>query len=78
NGLGWAMDKDFISAQGTPAGTFGHTGFTGTNIVVIPKHNLSIILLTNREHAGLQPSGYYYDLGPLRQQTVDAVLNQVD
>lgn len=73
NALGWAMDKDFISAEGSPPGTFGHTGFTGTNIVVVPRDTLSIILLTNRQNVGLQEGGYYFNLGPLRQKVFDAV-----
>jgi len=77
NGLGWAMDKDFISAEGSPPGTFGHTGFTGTNIVVVPRDTLSIILLTNRQNVGLQKNGYYFDLGPLRQQIFDVVQHKL-
>jgi CubicO group peptidase (beta-lactamase class C family) len=77
NALGWAMDLDFISAKGAPAGTFGHTGFTGTSIVVMPEYDLSIILLTNRENSGRRENGYYYDLGPLRQAIVDRVLLNV-
>lgn len=67
NGLGWAMDKDFISAEESPDGSFGHTGFTGTNIVVVPRDSLSVILLTNRQNVGTQEDGYYFDLEPLRQ-----------
>lgn len=78
NGLGWAMDKGFIAAEGTPEGTYGHTGFTGTNVVVIPKHKLSIIFLTNRQNAGLQENGMYFNLGPLRQEIVTAVLHSTD
>lgn len=74
NGLGWAMDSQVISTIGAPEGTFGHTGFTGTNIVVIPGTKLSIILLTNRQHVGVQPLGYYYDLDPLRQEIFYTVL----
>lgn len=73
NGLGWAMDKNFIKAEGSPDGTFGHTGFTGTNIVVVPQDSLSIILLTNRQHVGPGENGYYFDLGPLRQAIFDIV-----
>lgn len=76
NGLGWAMDPNVISAEGTPSGTFGHTGFTGTNVVVIPEKKLSVILLTNRQHVGPQPSGYYYDLSELRQNIIREVLQQ--
>ena len=73
NSLGWAMNKGFISAEGSPEGTFGHTGFTGTNIVVVPRDSRSIILLTNRQNVGPQENGYYYDLGPLRQTIFDVV-----
>ena len=77
NGLGWAMDPDVISAEGAPAGTFGHTGFTGTNVVAIPEEDLSVILLTNRQQAGAQPSGYYYDLSNLRQKIINIVLDEI-
>ncbi|NGP89515.1 serine hydrolase domain-containing protein [Fodinibius halophilus] len=73
NGLGWAMDKNFIDAEGSPVGTFGHIGFTGTHIVVAPSDSLSIILLTNRQHVGRQENGYYFNLGPLRQAIFDTV-----
>lgn len=78
NALGWAMDKKTISALGSPEGTLGHTGFTGTNIVVIPQDSLSIILLTNRQNVGRQENGYYFDLGPLRQDIFDEVTQEVN
>jgi len=74
NGLGWAMENDIISAEGIPDVTFGHTGFTGTNIVAVPADSLSIIFLTNRQHVGRQENGYYFDLGPLRQQIFNVVV----
>ncbi|MCW9707593.1 serine hydrolase domain-containing protein [Fodinibius salsisoli] len=77
NGLGWAMDKDFIAAEGAPEGTFGHTGFTGTSIVVVSKYELSIIFLTNRQNSGPQENGYYFNLDALRQQIVDIALDEV-
>lgn len=75
NGLGWAMDKDFIAAEGSPEGTFGHTGFTGTHIVVVPGDKVSIIFLTNRQNTGLQDNGYYFNLDSLRQQIVTTTLD---
>lgn len=78
NGLGWAMDKNFIAAEGTPESTFGHTGFTGTNVVVIPQQELSIIFLTNRQNAGLQEDGSYFNLRTLRQEIVNSVVNSTD
>ena len=37
NGLGWMMDPDNSFMKNGPEGTFGHTGFTGTSISVIPE-----------------------------------------
>jgi hypothetical protein len=44
----------------------------------MPTHNVSVILLTNRQHVGVQESGYYYNLGPLRQKILDAVINNAE
>ena len=77
HGLGWAMNPSVFSAEGAPAGTFGHTGFTGTSVVVLPHQELSIILLTNRQHDGLQDDGTYFNLGPLRQAIADKIREEV-
>jgi serine-type D-Ala-D-Ala carboxypeptidase len=73
NGLGWAMDNTSSYMKNGPAGTFGHTGFTGTSIVVIPQSKTSIILLINRENMGLI-DGDYYNVAPIRQQVFEAVM----
>lgn len=78
NGLGWAKGKRFIAAEGTPAGTFGHTGFTGTNVVVIPEYDASIIFLTNRQNVGVQEDGSYFNLNPMRQEIVNLVLEEIE
>lgn len=75
NGLGWAMDKAVISAEGSPKGTFGHTGFTGTNVLVIPGYELSLIFLTNRQNTGPRDNGYYFNLDPLRQKLAEAAMS---
>jgi CubicO group peptidase (beta-lactamase class C family) len=47
--LGWELARENNSSAGAfPAGAFGHTGFTGTSIWVDPKHDLYVVLLTNR------------------------------
>ncbi len=53
-GLGWLRDDpSFMGALAKPgAGVVGHTGFTGTSIVLDPERRLSVILLTNRVHPG--------------------------
>lgn len=74
NGLGWMMDTADSFMKDGPAGTFGHTGFTGTSIVVVPSLKLSLILLINRQNMGLLPSGYYYNPNPLRKEIFEAVM----
>ncbi len=68
NGLGWVMDPSNPFMKNAPEGSFGHTGFTGTSIAVIPKYDLSVILLINRQHVGLLPSGVYYNVNSLRER----------
>ena len=75
NGLGWMMDTDDAVIKDGPAGTFGHTGFTGTSIAVVPSLNLSIILLINRQNMGLLSSGYYYNPNSIRKEIFKAVLD---
>ena len=74
NGLGWMMDPDNSFMKNGPEGTFGHTGFTGTSISVIPKYNISVILLINRQNTGLLSNGEYYNVAPIRARVFRAVL----
>ncbi len=74
NGLGWMMDPDNSFMKNGPEGTFGHTGFTGTSISVIPEYRISIILLINRQNTGLLSNGEYYNVGPVRHQVFGKVL----
>ncbi|MEO8415235.1 MAG: serine hydrolase [Ginsengibacter sp.] len=75
NGLGWMMDPENLFMKTGPAGTFGHTGFTGTSIAVVPSLDISVILLINRQNMGLLPIGKYYNPNPIRRQIFDAVLD---
>ena len=74
NGLGWMMDNVNSFMKNAPSGSYAHTGFTGTSIVVIPKTSTSIILLINRQNIGLLQNGEYYNVGPIRQQVFEAVM----
>jgi CubicO group peptidase (beta-lactamase class C family) len=49
-GLGFELDKhSYMGGLASPV-TFGHTGFTGTSIVIDPLAHTFLILLTNRVH----------------------------
>jgi len=49
---GWDIFSPYASNSGDLFGpnTYGHTGYTGTSIVIDPDNNTSVILLTNRPH----------------------------
>jgi CubicO group peptidase (beta-lactamase class C family) len=58
-GLGWQLSKargDELFA-GLAAESFGHTGFTGTSLVIDPTRALVVALLTNRVYAGRTHEG---------------------
>ena len=73
NGLGWMMDPANSFMKNAPEGSFGHTGFTGTSITVIPRDKISIILLINRQNIGLLNNGEYYNVNSVRLQVFNAV-----
>jgi serine-type D-Ala-D-Ala carboxypeptidase len=73
NGLGWMMDPALSFMKNAPAGSFGHTGFTGTSISVVPSKKVSVILLINRLNMGLLPTGDFYGVTTLRLQVFGAV-----
>lgn len=75
NGLGWMMDPSNAFMKNAPAGSFGHTGFTGTSIAVVPEYHVSVIILINRQNVGLQPDGVYYNPNPIRQAIFKAVMD---
>lgn len=70
NGLGWMMDAGSLNIEDEEyaEGIFGHTGFTGTNILISPEDDLILILLTNRQHMGVNENGTYPGLRELREK----------
>lgn len=71
NYLGWQAPTYL------PAGSFSHTGFTGTYVAGVPSDKLSIVLLTNRQNMGTDTRGYFPDVGPLQQAVARAIVNSV-
>lgn len=49
---GWDIFSAYASNNGDLFGpnTYGHTGYTGTSIIIDPDNDTSVILLTNRAH----------------------------
>ncbi len=57
SGLGWMLDRaNFMGAA--PAGSFGHTGFTGPALVGVPARGLALVILSNRTYPQRTPPPY--------------------
>lgn len=69
--LGWQQPA-FL-----PEGSFGHTGFTGTFVAAVPTLDLRVVLLTNRQHAGVGPDTRYPDLAALQEAVATAAMRGV-
>jgi len=70
--LGWDTPSRQGSLYGEYASTeaFGHTGYTGTSILVDPKYDAIVILLTNRVY----PTRENYKIGDFRPKFHNAVM----
>lgn len=50
HGLGVELDQTWFMGKLARPLTFGHTGFTGTSLLVDPARRVTLVLLTNRAH----------------------------
>jgi CubicO group peptidase (beta-lactamase class C family) len=66
--LGWQVPSY------APAGSFDHTGFTGTYVLGVPARGLAVVLLTNRQNVGVDARTRYPDVDPLRRAVAEALL----
>lgn len=74
-GLGWVV-KGRTEYAGTRASakSYGHTGFTGTSMLIDPARDLVIVLLTNRVH----PTAVDTAISDFRPAFYDAVIEALD
>jgi serine-type D-Ala-D-Ala carboxypeptidase len=51
-GFGWDISSSYASNKGDLFGSkaYGHTGYTGTSVVIDPETGIAVVLLTNRVH----------------------------
>ena len=75
NGLGWMMDANNSFMKNAPSGTFGHTGFTGTSIVLVPEKEIVFILLINRQQKGLLQNKEYYNTNTIRRRLFESLMS---
>jgi CubicO group peptidase (beta-lactamase class C family) len=73
HGLGFELDQRwYMDALSSPV-TFGHTGFTGTSLVVDPIADAFVVLLTNRVH----PTRSWGSNNPSRRAVARALARSV-
>ncbi|MGI8908421.1 MAG: serine hydrolase domain-containing protein [Candidatus Sumerlaeaceae bacterium] len=72
-GYGWDIKTSYSGPRGDIFTTgFGHTGWTGTSIWIVPEEQIAIIILTNRVH----PDGTG-DATPLRSKIANVVAGSI-
>ncbi|WP_446215102.1 serine hydrolase domain-containing protein [Micromonospora sp. IBHARD004] len=67
HGLGVRIGDPHWMGELAAAGAFGHTGFTGTSLLVDPSRDLVVVLLTNRVH----PSREWSDIAEIRRAVAE-------
>ena len=69
HGLGVTLRQPWFMGSLSTPGTFGHTGFTGTSLLVHPGRQLVLALLTNRAH----PNWSWADPDPMRAEVANVL-----
>lgn len=73
-GLGFELNAPFYMGKLASGVTFGHTGYTGTSLVVDPRRDLVVVLLTDRVH----PTANGPSINTLRMAVANAAMAAVD
>ena len=73
-GLGWELNQTYYMGHLASPQTYGHTGFTGTSLLVDPRRELVVVLLTNRVH----PTRDGPNMNATRQAVADAAMAAAD
>lgn len=77
--LGWDTplpsggSKESLYGRCATTSTYGHTGWTGTEMWIDPGHNLFVVFLTNRSFAPANPKESFVELKEVRAKVADAV-----
>lgn len=77
HGYGWeinrgGIDEGYMGEAATDQ-FFGHTGFTGTAVVVDKDSGTFVIMLTNKQNMGPDEDGYYSNSFAFHRDVMDAV-----
>jgi CubicO group peptidase (beta-lactamase class C family) len=81
--LGWDTPlppggkKTSLYGRCATTSTYGHTGWTGTELWIDPAQDLFVVLLTNRSFAPRNPKDSFLELKDVRAKVADAVRSVV-
>ncbi|WP_429876149.1 serine hydrolase [Fictibacillus sp. NRS-1165] len=73
HGLGWELDQGWYMDALSDTATLGHTGFTGTTMVVSQKNKMIVLTLTNRVH----PTRNTPSLNPVRREVARSAADSI-
>jgi CubicO group peptidase (beta-lactamase class C family) len=68
-GLGWMLDRP-TSMGRVPVGTYGHTGFTGTLIIIEPQSDTIVVILSNRTYPRRGEPAHYAAFIPIIEAAI--------
>ena len=74
-GCGWELDQPFMGMLRSEE-TFGKTGFTGCSLIIDPRRNVGIVLLSNHIHPHRREDRSI--INAVRSEIADLVYNRVD
>lgn len=80
HGFGWeinrgGVDEGYMGVAATDD-FFGHTGFTGTAVVVDKETDLFVIMLTNKQNMGPDEDGYYSNSFAFHRDVMDVIYGE--
>jgi CubicO group peptidase (beta-lactamase class C family) len=67
HGLGVAINQPWLMGKLASPQAYGHTGFTGTSLVICQRRRLVLVMLTNRAH----PNWSWANPDPVRAEVAD-------
>jgi CubicO group peptidase (beta-lactamase class C family) len=73
HGLGVELNQPWFMGRLATAATCGHTGFTGTSLLVHPERRLVLVYLTNRAH----PNWSWANPDPARAAVADVLADEL-
>ncbi|MDW8146421.1 MAG: serine hydrolase domain-containing protein [Roseiflexaceae bacterium] len=71
-GLGWMIDRPNFMGP-APAGSYGHTGFTGPALVIIPQHRVIIVVMSNRVYPRRSAPRHHAVTAAIVAATLDSI-----